>query len=154
MAKYDFRRESQCIVLANRFSLIRYQRKTIDIGIDRESNLGARVPNELLEISEILCNRFRSAREKPIRLEIYRKDFTTEPIEKLRHESAACSANAIERHAVLLRANSLYVDEWKGQHKLDVSIDRFGIMLDFPQLVPFRARNIALHHGAHLRCLS
>ena len=69
--------------------------------------------------------------------------------QQLRHDHAAGAATTVEGHTKATGTDAFNVEVRQGQHLIDVSLYRIGVVHDLTKRVPGRPRNAAIHQRAH-----
>ena len=78
VSQHDLGRQRQGVVLSDRHAFVRNQCEPIDVRIHRHPEIAVRIQHELLQLPEILRNRFRRTRESAVRLHVDRRQLAAE----------------------------------------------------------------------------
>jgi len=96
MPQYEHGRQRERVILRQSPCPVRTQRQPVDVGIDCHTEIGATIANQLLQLAEILRNRFGRSRKPAVRLHVDRRHLASEPFEQCGHYHSTRAMDAVE----------------------------------------------------------
>ncbi len=150
MPQNYLRGKREGVVLSDRESLVGDQRQSIDIGIDRHSNVAVGILHQLLKLSQVFGDGLWRSGKPAIRLHVDRCQLAPEQLQKDRHEHPARTANAVECHPEFLLPDPFDVEKREGQNSLYMLSRRVLVLSHGSELVPRRSRDVSLDDLPHL----
>jgi hypothetical protein len=106
--------------------------------------------HELLQLSEVLGDRFRGMRESSVRLHVDCRQLAAEELEQYGHEHAAGSAHAIQANSETAVLYSWDIEERQGKNLFDVLARGILVGGDGAQPVPRRSGDITVNDSSHV----
>ena len=147
----------ECVFLAEHVAVLADDGKTVDVGVNYESDIGVAAAHEVGDSGEIFGDGLGSVREIAGGGAVELDDFLhAERAEELRDDDATNGVHRVDSDGETGFGDSLAVDERQGEHLLDVPAVVGGVGVDLSEIVDFCESELsgvgyAEHLGAFLR---